>query len=179
MPFANKGSKMIKQVLEYHAKRYSLMQPCDAVKLLYQHDFGIGHMIRDSRSFTERLLREAAETPPRPDIELTEPVGNGIVRVMLNSPDISRISLETLAVCCLRTAEAFRSSPEDFSRHLKLLESCCRDRMFGFSPAELDEYLSAYRAEGCPPVSHSPIYRNTYHPAYRIVKGSLLFPVCN
>ena len=167
---------MVKKILEIHAERYPLMQPCDAVKLLYQHNFGIGHMIRDSRSFTERLMQEASETSPCPGIDLTEPIGNGLIRVMLNSPDISRISLETLAACCLRTAEEFRSSPGEFSRHLELLEACCRDRMFAFTPADLDAYLSAYRAEGCPPVSHSRIYRDAYRPAYRIVKESLLFP---
>ncbi len=156
--------------MEFHAKRYPLMQPADAVKLLYQHDFGIGHMIPDRRLFTERLYSEAAETPPIPGTELTEPVGNGLVRVMLNSPDFSGIGIETLADCCLRTADGFSAGPDQFARHLEQLEAACRAHLFAFSPAELDAYLSAYRAEGCPPISHSRIYREAYHPAYRIVK---------
>ena len=37
-------------------------------------------------------------------------------------------------------------------------------------------YATDYRAKGCPPVSHSLIYHEAYHPAYRVIKEDLLFP---
>ena len=36
----------LKAILITHAKRYPLMQPRDAVKLIYQNEFGGGHLIR-------------------------------------------------------------------------------------------------------------------------------------
>ena len=35
----------LKQILQEHAKRYPLMQPRDVVKLIYQNEFGGGHLI--------------------------------------------------------------------------------------------------------------------------------------
>lgn len=171
-----KRQKMEKKILEFHAKRYPLMQPTDAVKLLYQHHFGVGHLIRDSRSFGERLREEIAGTSLLPEVPLTEPIGNGLVRVMLNSPEFSRLDIRMLTDACLATAAGFRGSKEDFIRDLDLLEAACGEHLFAFSPEELAAYLTAYRAEGCPAVSHSRIYRDVYHPAYRVVKESLLFP---
>ena len=52
---------MIERIFAYHAMKYPLMQPQDAVKLLYQHSFGVGHLIPDSRAFLERLIRETEE----------------------------------------------------------------------------------------------------------------------
>lgn len=37
-------------VLKEHAKRYPLMQPRDAVKLIYQNEFGGGDLIRDEEA---------------------------------------------------------------------------------------------------------------------------------
>ena len=33
---------MIRKILEFHARRYPLSEPTDAVKLLYQNAFGVG-----------------------------------------------------------------------------------------------------------------------------------------
>ena len=40
----------LKVILITHAKRYPLMQPQDAVKLIYQNEFGGGHLIRDEEA---------------------------------------------------------------------------------------------------------------------------------
>ena len=37
-------------ILASHAERYPLMEPTDAVKLIYQNEFGGGHLIRDEES---------------------------------------------------------------------------------------------------------------------------------
>ncbi len=162
------------EILAFHAERYPLMQPQDAVKLLYQHSFGVGHLIPDNRTFRERLIRELEETKPEPGIPLTEPIGNGLVRVMLNSPDLPHISAEELTAACIRTAAEPPDSMETFLKKLAVLEDACRNALFGFTPEELEDYLTAYRAAGFPAVSHSAVYREAYHPAYRVVKEEFL-----
>ena len=37
----------LRAILIAHAKRYPLIQPTDAVKLIYQNEFGGGHLIRE------------------------------------------------------------------------------------------------------------------------------------
>ena len=42
-------------VLKEHLDRYPKMQPQDVVKLLYQGEFGPGHMIKDPAASLKRL----------------------------------------------------------------------------------------------------------------------------
>lgn len=165
---------MDQEILRYHAEKYPLLQPEDAVKLLYQQTFGVGHLITDRRSFAEQLYREMEECVPVPGLPLTEPVGCGLIRVMLNSPGIDALRTEDLIASCLHTAESCHGSMDEFLAKLSELQDVCRTGLFGFSPAELDRYLDAYRKDGCPPVSHSRIYRDAYHPSYRVTEEHFL-----
>lgn len=48
-------------ILTAHAARYPLMRPADAVKLLYQQEFGGGHLVTDT---ADSLVRLRTERPP-------------------------------------------------------------------------------------------------------------------
>ena len=73
----------LRAILIAHAKRYPLMQPHDAVKLLYQNEFGGGHLIRDEQACLNYLRREYTSVAKDPTAPLYEDIGNGIVRVNL------------------------------------------------------------------------------------------------
>ena len=49
----------LRAILLAHAKRYPLMQPQDAVKLIYQNEFGGGHLIRDEEACLTEDKHEA------------------------------------------------------------------------------------------------------------------------
>ena len=51
----------MEQVLRSHAEKYPLMEPKDAVKLIYQNVFGGGHLIRDPEACGAALRREYPE----------------------------------------------------------------------------------------------------------------------
>ena len=40
---------MLEDVLLQHFDRYPRMQPQDAVKLIYQQEFGPGHLVKDEK----------------------------------------------------------------------------------------------------------------------------------
>ena len=48
----------LEAILKIHVKRYPLMQPTDAVKLIYQNEFGGGHLIRDEEICLNYLRQE-------------------------------------------------------------------------------------------------------------------------
>lgn len=73
----------LRAILIAHAKRYPLMQPTDAVKLIYQNEFGGGHLIRDEQACLNYLRREYVSVVKDPTVPLYEDIGNGIVRVNL------------------------------------------------------------------------------------------------
>ena len=73
----------LRAILIAHARRYPLMQPRDAVKLIYQNEFGGGHLIRDEEACLNYLRREYADLEKDPTAPMYEDIGNGIVRVNL------------------------------------------------------------------------------------------------
>lgn len=160
---------MMEKILLAHTRKYPLMEPQDAVKLLYQSQFGGGHLIRDEAACLGFLRREYAASP-QADIPLWEDIGNGLVRVYLAALDAHGYSPERLGQDFISSAAAVSGDMDAFLENLCLLKELTRQGQMPFSSRQLEAYLSEYAAQGYPMVSHSEIYRNAYHPAYRVVQ---------
>lgn len=157
----------LKNILKDHARRYPLMQPRDAVKLIYQNEFGGGHLIRDEEACLTYLRREYASVEKDLTTPLYENIGNGIVRVNLAA--VREEDLEKLGKIFLDSAAKHKGTRESFLNKLELLRKLTAEGVFLFDSASLASYLSEYEAAGYPAVSHSSQYRNAYHPSYRVV----------
>ena len=53
------------------------------------------------------------------------------------------------------------------------IKELAEENIFKFSVSEPCDYLCAYEASGYPMVSHSEVYKEHYHPSYRIVTENL------
>ena len=157
----------LEQILREHAKRYPLMQPCDAVKLIYQNEFGGGHLIRDEEACLNYLRREYADLEKDPTAPMYEDIGNGIVRVNLAA--VREEALEQLGQDFIASAAKHKGTLDSFLNKLEVLISLTADGVFTFDADALNAYLSEYKAAGYPAVSHSPEYRQAYNPAYRVI----------
>ena len=164
----------LEQILRNHAKKYPLMEPQDAVKLIYQNVFGGGHLIRDPAACRCALRHEYEDTPQDPYAPVLEIIGNGMARVMLNALDRSGYSVEQLGYDFVRSAREHTGSMNGFLLKLDILRRVTASGAFGFSSEELEAYLDTYQRLGCPMVSHSEQYRQAYKPAYRIVQLRIL-----
>ena len=162
------------QILKAHAARYPEMEPTDAVKLIYQNEFGGGHLIRDEAACLTYLRREYDSTHRSPALPLWEDIGNGIVRVNLAALTEQRYPLDKLGRDFIRSAREHSGTVPSFEAKLALLRTLTENGDFSFSLSELDAYLTGYRAAGFPPVSHSPRYRAAYTPAYRVIRKEYL-----
>ena len=158
----------LERILREHAKRYPLMQPCDAGKLIYQNEFCGGHLIRDEQACLNYLRREYADLEKDPTVPLYEDIGNGIVRVNLAA--VKPEDLEQLGRVFIDSAAKHKGMLESFLNKLKVLETLTAEGVFPFDTNALSAYLSEYKAAGYPAVSHSPKYREVYKPAYRIIR---------
>ena len=163
----------LEQVLRRHARKYPMMQPTDAVKLIYQNVFGGGHLIRDPTSCRNALQREYEFTPQDLHAPLLESIGNGLVRVMLNAIDSSDYSIQQLADDFIRSSEAHKGNLNSFLIKLEIHRKVTASGVFEFTLEELETYLDKYKSAGYPMVSHSEQYRRFYNPAYRIVLASI------
>jgi hypothetical protein len=163
------GMQELEQILQLHAKQYPTMEPTDAVKLIYQNEFGGGHLIQDEVRCLNYLRKEFDMVEKNPKMPILEDIGNGIVRVMLPALDESQYSLEQLGRDFIDSARLHTGTMDSFLEKLTILSRLTSENVFGFSTEELQAYLADYRCAGYPPVSHSEAYRQAYHPAYRIV----------
>ena len=164
----------MESILRAHAARYPLMEPRDAVKLVYQNEFGGGHLIRNEQACMEFLQREYTSVPQDPDVPLLEDIGNGLCRVNLAALDAHGISPTELGAAFIRSAAQTRGSVASFRKKLALLQKLTAEGAMPFSQEALGAYLIDYETAGFPPVSHSNTYRNAYHPAYRVIRTESL-----
>lgn len=161
-------------VLAAHAARYPHMTAQDAVKLLYQNEFGPGHLVRDPAAARVRLEQEWRTVEHDPTAPPFENIGNGLVRVNLTAWDFQQYPLESLADDFIRSAASHQGSMDRFLKKIDLLRDLTKQGVFSFSSEDLEEYLEDYINRGCPMVSHSDIYRDEYRPAYRVVRRNCL-----
>jgi hypothetical protein len=162
----------LKKILMDHAYRYPMMQPTDAVKLIYQNELGGGHLIRDKEKCLEYLRKEYASVAKNAQMTQYEEIGNSFARVHLAA--LPEGNLELLGRNFIRSASEYTGSMERFREKLNVLRQVTSDGIFIFDAAQLENYLSDYEASAYPMVSHSEIYRKLYAPAYRVVLKKLL-----
>lgn len=158
----------LRQILNQHALRYPLMEPTDAVKLVYQNEFGGGHLIKDTAACLAYLRCEFDATEKVHGLPLSEDIGNGIVRVNLAA--LSEEQLQPLGEAFIRSAASHKGTLSRFREKLDVLCQLAKAGIFAFDIEALEAYLAGYKAAGYPPVSHSDAYRKAYRPAYRIVQ---------
>ena len=161
----------LKTVLMAHGARYPKLQIQDAVKLIYQNEFGGGHLIRDRERFFSMLYREYDSLTFDEGKPLTESIGNGLVRV--NLCRLRREQLEPLGERFIAFSVRHQGSLPRFLEKLEVLRALTEEGVFAFGTEELEEYLEAYAKAGYPMVSHSEVYRQCYAPAYRILPEDL------
>ena len=158
----------LRNVLRQHAARYPAMSPQDAVKLVFQNEFGGEHLLADEKESLDRLIKECENLSLCVGQPAAEDIGNNKARLFLASDAAKRLS----PGCVFKIFTASmgqQASAESFEKKLKILRDEVRSGIFGFEKKELDCFLREYRAKGGSAVSHSQPYREAYAPAYRVV----------
>lgn len=161
----------LRDALIRHGARYPEMRPRDAVKLIYQNEFGPGHLLGECAWM--RLNQELADVPLDPNLPLCEGIGGGMSRVMISAWKQRQWSGETLYQSFAESAQ-HQGEKDVFLEKLNVLRQVCCEQSFYFTHAEMERYLSEYIAADCPVVSHSEEYRRAYQPAYRVVRNHCL-----
>lgn len=156
----------LETILKKHASMYPLMTPQDVVKLVYQNEFGVGHLIPDPAYALEYLLKELEEVDTNSEKRVEE-IGNGLVRFYLSS--LTRDEATKLVEAMVASANQIQGSKEVFLSKLEVVRLLCNEGCFSFTMADLESYLSEYIEDGIQPVSHSETYRATYTPHYRVI----------
>lgn len=151
------------QRLNKHYVNFPDLEIQDAVKFLYQHYMGPGHLIEDEHAALVRLKEEWDAVTPDTDIPPSVPLGNRLCRLNLAYCKAIGLSYKTVARLFLLTGNKVVPDHTGLKQSLDLIFS------LSFPSDEISQYLTNYRAQGCPMISHSDRFRQCYFPAYRIV----------
>lgn len=161
------------RLLELHAKRYPSMELRDYVKLLYQSEFGPGHLAQagDALSFLQEEFAQAEAEGYSPAYT-AEAIGDGLCRFHLDPRRLAEEDLPLLARCFSLSARP-RGAGRGLWRKLGVLSGLAQTGRLSLDPARLDAFLTEYDRTGCPPLSHSEAYAGAYRPHYRVIDRDL------
>lgn len=160
---------MIRETVLEHLKKYPKSEITDIIKVVFQNEFGGGHLITNEKASLERIENELKTTSFNANTPLTEDIGNGIVR--LDFAAITRkISAESINKCFILSANEIKGSVKSFEMKISEICTLCDEGLMPFDAKSLGSYMENYRQNGYKPVSHSETYRKEYAPAYRIMK---------
>lgn len=164
---------VLKNVLTLHAQRYPAMEVRDYVKLLYQSEFGPGHLVEagDALTALQDEFAQAREEGYAPEYAV-EAIGGGLCRVHLDPRLLTGEDLPLLARCFARSARP-RGSVEGLWKKLGLLTALTWTGELPLGRRELELFLALYESGGCPPLHHSDGYRERYRPHYRVMDRDL------
>lgn len=142
-------------------------QPQDYIKLIFQSEFGPGHLIANREYARGRLYDEwqQVKTLPR---EPPQDIGGGYVRLCIKGIDESRLA--DINTAFVTSANEKSGSEAGFLEKLDLFVKMAAEGMFDFDTRQAQAAVNEYLAGGIRPTSHTKIYHRHYAPAYRVVK---------
>ena len=99
------------------------------------------------------------------------PLGNGLVRVPLGA--LLPAQLEDLNRALVLSAACVRGSMLQFQQRAQAAVQLLKQGEWPIEAQTLERFLKTFDPR-CQLISHSEIYRQTYHPAYRVILSELV-----
>lgn len=164
-------SYYLKKQIELHPS----MQMQDVIKMCYQAVFGAEHMLTDIEKARQYFFQEYEATPASFSIPLYEPISEDFCRINLAAWKARELNPEELFELFVSSAKYnVPGTRTDLNNCAKSAEQLIAKGSFPFSLEEWRECYVAYKNNGMLPVHHSEAYRLAEHPAYRLIRKSLL-----
>jgi len=154
-----------------HLKRYPQMQADDIYKLLYQAANGPLHYGVQYERILNYLNYETSllENEKEYHYELIEPIGDTFVRVHLRPYYAAGGSVESLAKSFLLSMKMKPDTTKFLTNWNKALKLSGSGNFANISHEDFIHLDSLAREHSYPAVHHSDIYKQMYHPHYRVL----------
>lgn len=160
-------SERTRELLISHYKTYPKLQLQDLFKFLFQSSFGCEHMISSPENVINYIRREY-ETLSHKDAPLTEPLDGEYYRVHLSCLN-NGLSADTLGGLFFLSAKKEEAGKEDLLNKLDITKSLICEGLLPFSLTEFEKAAAEWEGAGYPAIHHSEVFREAYHPAYRVI----------
>jgi len=160
----------MKDIILQHFENYPKSEIQDFFKLIYQSEFGPGHLISDKEANYKNLLQEYAQLNESPKKNLTENLGSDLCRLHLQVLNQTSLSIKTLQRFFEMSATENIGNIENYYEKINQLAAVADEYPFSFSPNDVISYKEKIIDTATKPLSHSETYHKNYSPNYRIVK---------
>lgn len=159
------------EIIKEHLNKYPQMQIQDVAKLLYQSEFGGGHLIADPMMSLKRIQMEYDQlSGVEKKQELTfESIDDGMFRVYLSCLS-NGMTAECLNRMFVASANHRKGSVEGLEKKIETCLKACGENEIPFSYEEAKAHFDEWKEAGYPAKSHTEIYRQHYRPAYRVME---------
>lgn len=162
----------VKQLVEHHVSLKQNLGVQDVYKMLYQANFGVEHLLTDTAGVRSYLLQELASLDSvagdEPLIERISTDGS-MVRINLRPFAKNGLDPEKLITAMYRSAAARGPDTLLFLKQWREFYDLARFGLLKFPTAEAAEFHTRIERGEILPVHHSPAYKESNKPAYRVV----------
>ena len=161
-----------RQRLLSHFNTYPQFQIPDIFKFLHQSVFGCEHMISSPERAVTYIQTEAQSNPCSGDTAV-EPLDGEYSRVPLAYLG-KGLSAETLGKLFYLSASAPKGSVEQLEKRLDIAEQLIAEGQLALSLPDFKAAREHWQADGYPAIHHSDVFRETYHPSYRVISNKYI-----
>jgi len=148
------------------------MQAVDLCKMVYQGEFGPGHLLSDKiaamRNFEVEYIT-ALESSTVKSAENIEDIGDNFCRLHITVDTSKWLGQDVIFRMFELSAETLHGTKSQFLDKMQQIKNFCQIGQIPFNAADFDTIIETWQANNYAPFSHSEIFKNEYRPSYRIV----------
>lgn len=150
-----------------HYRTYPHLQIQDLLKYLFQSAFGCEHAVSSLTTAVTRIEAENAVTDHTP--LAVDRLDGAYARVPIDC-----LCPKTLGHLFLLSAKTEAEGQTRLAEKLTVAKALVLEGALPFPPQEFNDAVKQWVADGYPALHHSAAFRETYHPAYRVIAQEFL-----
>jgi hypothetical protein len=166
----------VKQLIEFHKHMRPELQVQDVYKMLYQANFGLGHLLTDEVYARTVLDQELARLDATDSSEeLLERISTGGEVVRVNLRPFKKLNLDAGKLIQVMVHSAAETIPDTlaFYREWNEFAALVRYDLLNFPLKDVEAWDARVSSGNLLPDHHSETYTELYKPAYRVVRRHL------
>jgi hypothetical protein len=171
-----KLEKSVRAAVQEEVQRHPKLEIQDLYKFAYQAAMGNEHIMADTAMVRSYLQEEWNTTDTSSMQPLAEYLSSdsSIVRINLRPYKQRGGNIEKLVAAMIQTAKEIQPSVPLLKIYLGTIIALADDAIIPFEVKDVKNYFQEMEKKNFPAVHHSKRYEEFYHPAYRVIAGSLV-----
>ena len=160
------------KLLITHCQTYPKLQIQDLFKFIYQSSFGCEHLISSEETVTEYIQKEYDSVSHHSEATI-ESLDGDYCRVPLSYLD-QGLHADTLGRLFFLSAQKEPNGKEELLLKLQAVKDLICRKLLPFTLEEFEKAVKEWETHGYSAIHHSEIFRETYHPSYRVIASKYI-----